>query len=161
MFKTDKISELAFADVINKYKDRSDVYIKMRVETDVDDYLGELKGYELLKNSGVIPKLYEHKLQFYDGLYSFYFVLEHCGTSIRDLYPLSIIDKNGILTLWPIDLSVNDEYMLDQIKFQCLLDQISRKLEGYGVKQRDHATDNYCYDFVSNQLKVIDLEWIR
>jgi len=45
-----------------------------------------------------------------------------------------------------------DEYMLDQIKFQGLIDKIGRKLEGYGVQQLDHATDNYCYDLITDQL---------
>jgi len=49
---------------IYKYKDRSDVYIKMRVEADVDDYLGELKGYELLKIVGLFLNYTNIRLSF-------------------------------------------------------------------------------------------------
>jgi hypothetical protein len=159
--------------VKKKYKGRTDIYIKMKVEPEPDDYLDELKGYDKLKDSGVIPKLYEHHMQIYkiynttskteeqvNTLYAYYLVLEHCGQSIRDLYPISVIAKNGTLTLWPIALYIHD-FMPDQNKFQRLLDGIKEKLkETYGVKQREHCTDNYCYSPTTGQLRVIDLEWI-
>lgn len=169
------MEEFCFSAVRSKYA-HNEFFIKCKAldEHALCLYTNELAAYQKLAGCDFVPALYEHSCipyKIYDQndvyvetYYATYLVLEHCGDAVWTRFPLLQIRQEKVVVV-PLSNTQSNNLFDDVDAMVDVARQIAqimvRLATEFNLKQHDNHTGNYCYNRLTKQVKLIDLEDVR